>query len=345
MNKREENMKKLTKKEHDKLREDIITELKGKGFEIAMDKKRNIAIAYNEFLLFSNKNPFSISIPISIASTSIAKIRKPYLKRAKSTIEYGQNITHQETQKRIDLLENNTKATIEKLKDGSLFDYLPLTKQNKFNRNSNITLYKSDIKFTVNTDYFSQDEIALQLTPCIGNHIIFDDLAFLIINPFANLLNVLTPPIIDGKGVFNKQERARNSYIKMDDLVPGCIYKDAKGKLNLYIGEIKCKQFEIGIGDSHTYSITPYIKLTPKWTKILDACTNMNEFVYKVIEDAQKKGASDWFTSFNIPEKIKFTELESIRFSDNDTLIKIENCPYDYNISGAKFLLKIVTKN
>ena len=130
----------------------------------------------------------------------------------------------------------------------------------------------------------------------------------------------------------------------MDDLVPGCIYKDAKGKLNLYIGEIKIKKSEIGTRDSHTYSITPYMKLTPKWMKILDTCSNMNEFIYKVFEEAQKKGESDWATLCNTPAKIKFTGLESIRFSDNDALIKIENCPYNYKISGARFLLEITTK-
>lgn len=338
-------MKKLTKKEHDKLRDDKITELKGKGYEIAIDKKRNIAIAYNEFLLLFNKETF-------FNPKSIAQIRQPYLEGSKSTIEYEQNITHEEALKRIDLLENNIRATIDKIKDSSLFDYLPLTKQSKFNRASNINVYRPNIKFTNNSDYFSQNEIVLQIVPyivCLGdsftydNTYIFDDLAILEINK-ATLSNVLTPPIIDDKGVFNKREWVKNSYIKMDDLVPGCIYKDAKGKLNLYIGEIKIKKSEIGTRDSHTYSITPYMKLTPKWMKILDTCSNMNEFIYKVFEEAQKKGESDWATLCNTPAKIKFTGLESIRFSDNDALIKIENCPYNYKISGARFLLEITTK-
>ena len=328
-------MKKLTKKEHDKLRDDKITELKGKGYEIAIDKKRNIAIAYNEFLLLFNKETF-------FNPKSIAQIRQPYLEGSKSTIEYEQNITHEEALKRIDLLENNIRATIDKIKDSSLFDYLPLTKQSKFNKASNINVYRPNIKFTNNSDYFSQNEIVLQIVPyivCLGdsftydNTYIFDDLAILEINK-ATLSNVLTPPIIDDKGVFNKREWVKNSYIKMDDLVPGCIYKDAKGKLNLYIGEIKNEYEDTKTANSYSNLLNPYLTLTPKWIKILDSCSTMDELIYKVIEDAQKKDTIDWFETFKLPNKIKFTELESIRFRDKDALIKIEKYPYrNYEIS------------
>lgn len=307
-------MGKISKIDYAKIKREALDNLIRDGYKIVTDKSRNLSIAYNIDNLFNANDTLS----------------QPYLVDSSKVDEF-MNITHEEVLKRIEKLKVSIEYTLDELINERLFDYLPLTNNNCFHKGRRITIYRPNIKFTCNEEYFNQYEVALQITPMyFHEEKVLDDLAILEINDHVSLSKVVIEDILDDEGVFKKPTMMRNTYLPEISLEPGSLYKDAKGFSYLYLGSVKIinKNIIPMLSSSHCYK-NPYIKLTSKWMNVLKSCKNMNEFIMNIIEDAIKKDILyRWEGTLKRTSHAKFIEKEAVYFSGSHATINIDGYVY-----------------
>ena len=133
--------------------------------------------------------------------------------------------------------------------------------------------------------------------------------------------NKLDQFIYDGK--YNKLEFKTNSYIKYEDLIPGCIYIDAKNNEFLCVGVVDETDTDVPTGRSiktstgtvlETKACTTrytnvFVKLSKKVKKVLDTCDNFGDYYKTLTYDIYYED------SIKTSDCIKMTALVSTRFT------------------------------
>ncbi len=165
----------------------------------------------------------------------------------------SRTITISEYQKEIDRLVKLALNIINGTLGANIWDYLPYTKTGKFSKTGNVLLATSGITDVWNSDFFSLKTMDLQLVPVsydqktdpstikVPEDILkpmSGDGTTLYIELGYYSRNKKAEPIFDENGTPRRIEKTRNSYLKEDEIRPGCVYTDAKGNDFLYLGHL-----------------------------------------------------------------------------------------------------------
>lgn len=153
------------------------------------------------------------------------------------TSENGCRFTQQECQTEVQRLLSLADTI---MSDETVFQYLPLTKQNKFPVDANILIASSKIAYGHKYEgYVKKETLQLRLVPAYTDDIrwILDerepDTKILKLGLFDN--NSSMPPVYDENGTPSKPEVARATYLKDDEIIPGHVYQEKNGAKYLVI--------------------------------------------------------------------------------------------------------------
>lgn len=299
------------------------------GFKCIENK--GLYIIYNKKSLFT---PCTISSTDFVeSSTSIQELKGQFILNPDEK-QKDCNCTNGEALKRIKNLENVIKHIINAEHPEEIFKHLPYTKQGKFSKNGNISLYIPDIKSTYNGDYFSQTEIALQLVPLelCYNFISQEksaEICTLEINPYASFTAKRPKNIIDETGRYtNYTKPKRNTYLKQTDIKAGCSYIDAKGTEFLCLGTINSifdyNLDHMGCPISHKLDETCenlYLKVTAKLKADLTKYDSLSDFLKYRFNTILLKTPYNWLRGLNMSKSKKFVKLGSEYFMNKDDSI------------------------
>lgn len=123
----------------------------------------------------------------------------------------------------------------------NIFDYIPVTKSGHAAKEQTVLVADTTKSNLFNME-FQTKRLQLRLVPYYGDlnllrtgKTLEDSFKFKI-DAFSN--KTLTEPIFDKAGNAHKVEKARNTYLKDADVVPGAVYADVKGTEYLYLGDL-----------------------------------------------------------------------------------------------------------
>lgn len=311
-----------------KATKEVLAELKAKGFQFVQYPGQELYIAYSERRLFHTG--------CGISETSIEWLKEMFDGPPQEKPE-GSSISNQEAQVRIMRLELAIQELLKPGKLDELFPLLPLTKAGKFHKTAATNLYIPGIKYTVNEDYFSQSEVALQIA-AYGRSTyhpfqweVYPEIGILRINPGASFVGRKTPPnLIDEKGniMAPAAPLKKNKYLKQEELVPGTGYLDPKGTEYMYLGRLRRHRVEDSIdwnGNPCHFDVVMsltdplYLRMTPKAKKEIAACATLQEYLQKRFDAAEDEHL---FTGLNETISKKFVEKGTVYFDADHNKIQ-----------------------
>lgn len=330
-----------------KTKKDLTPLIKQSGFDYVYDETRDLYILYKKEHLLTDKGahlyPYGCnevfacgtSFTDAVRHASITELRDTFQNMkpedAEGFIANPANIDkkRQEFLDKINTGETIIRNLLEQLP--MLFDYLPLTKQNKFAKNASILLYAFDIKSVYFDVYAYQEEICLRLEPVynsIGKNSydddygeFYDNVKMLCINTSCHFQRKKRPDNIVDLDGFHQAGPTRLSYLKSDDLKIGSSYIDAKGYEYLYLGGLN----ENVVGkqskqDIHCYEIA-FLKIRPGILKEIEKADTLQEFmqnrVNRILEKNKKDdGERDWYEGLNMTRSKKFVSHANTYFDD-----------------------------
>lgn len=316
------------------LTKSVMQEYMQSGYQIIHDPQRNLYLAYNQTELLT-ANVHKQNMTLRPHYHSIYDLRQIFSGHPQGT-HPGANMNNQSALQEIHKLEQIIQDLLQPEKLDKIFDYLPYTKSGKFHRKQHIDLYITNLKETVNQDYFRQTQIALQIIPAAAYFIQndgmigergLDDFAYIAINTQASYTNkAQVEPIIDENGNFRKPaKRSRSQYLPQESLVPGTSYLDNKNSEYLYLGCLDI-QYELNFGScTIRKNIKPgpyYLRITPSTKKRIQQAIDLTGLLIdhfqrsksEVITSGLNRTVTKRFTSvgttyFN-PPKNKISNLQ-----------------------------------
>jgi len=177
-----------------------------------------------------------------------------------------------------------------------IFDYIPLTKQGKFPKNQTILLADTKIANVVNGGYYvAKYKLQLRLVEAYSstedfiNKTCIENTLALEIDLYQKESKTL--PVFNSDGIPSKTERARNTYLKDDEIKAGSSYIDAKGTEYLYLGKLRLTGGILKDNESadnlDTRKLCPghvYTKMTKQLKKLLEQSqsNSLTELVDKI---------------------------------------------------------------
>ena len=243
------------------------------------------------------------------------------------------NVTLDVANKKLDKLSE----IVEKIDEEQLnkmLDYLPYKKNGKIETKA-IPIYNTGIRFTeMGEGYYVPYEVAIILEAKFE----YDYTSYLprrVITENEYEMKLVTDAKFDTKDIalidddfnFTKLEvKQRNSYIKIEDLVPGKSYLDKKDNEYLYVGALEIHEKFTTCKNIKMEYTNVFLRLTNKTKKELQKCSHFGEYLSifltqhfnKKCKYADRKNLDFHGEGFKISKSFKVV-------SESETIVDLEN--------------------